>query len=130
MTVGNGLFYASSVKQKIVTKSSTEAELAAASDGLGYAIWARNFMKNMGYDVPAIKLFQDNKSAITLAEKGWSSAGRTKHVDIKYFWIKEKIQEKLVMIEHIGTDDMLADILTKALPNEKFAKFSFQLLNK
>jgi hypothetical protein len=75
-------------------------------------------------------LFQDNKSTITLAEKGWSSAGRTKHVDIKYFWIKEKIDEGLVKIEHLGTDDMLADVLTKALPNEKFKKFSFQLLNK
>jgi hypothetical protein len=130
MSIGKGVFYASSVKQKIVTKSSTEAELVGISDGLSYAIWANYFLKCLGYDVPAIKLFQDNKSTITLAEKGWSSAGRTKHVDIKYFWIKEKIDEGLVKIEHLGTDDMLADVLTKALPNEKFKKFSFQLLNK
>jgi hypothetical protein len=73
--IGNACVYASSVKQKIVTKSSTEAELVAASDGLSYGLWVRNFMQYLGYTALPIKLMQDNKSAIIMAEKGWSSAG-------------------------------------------------------
>jgi hypothetical protein len=130
LTMGKGVFYASSVKQKIVTKSSTEAELVATSDGMSYAIWALNFLKYMGYSVPFIKLWQDNKSAITMLKKGWSSADRTKHIDIKYFWLNEQIKNGIVQIEHLNTNDMLADVLTKPLANEKYKNFVFQLLNK
>jgi hypothetical protein len=65
-----------------------------------------------------------------MAEKGWSSAGRTKHIDIKYFWITEKIKEEIVEIDYLPTDDMVADVLTKPLKNEKFKKIAFRLIGK
>jgi hypothetical protein len=65
-----------------------------------------------------------------MAEKGWSSAGRIKHIDIKYFWITEQIKAETVEIHYIQTDEMIADILTKGLSNEKFKKLAFRLINK
>jgi hypothetical protein len=129
LSIGSGTFYAQSSKQKIVTKSSTEAELVAISDGLGYAIWARNFLLYQGYPTGPIQLYEDNMSTITLAEKGWSSSGRTRHVDIRYYWIKEKIDTKEVKISHMPTEDMLADIMTKTMPTATFKKFAVRILN-
>ena len=74
MTMGSGLVYSTSVKQKINTKSSTEAELVAVNDVLGQILWTRYFIQSQGYDTKPSKLMQDNKSAIILESNGRSSS--------------------------------------------------------
>jgi hypothetical protein len=84
-TVGlnGGAVYTSSTKQKLVTKSSTEAELVAANDGTNKILWMRNFIMDIGFKInkPSM-LYQDNKSTIIMSEKGHGNFRRTKHINI------------------------------------------------
>ena len=119
LTLGGGSVLAKSSKQKIVTKSSTESELVAITDSIGEIIWLRNFLVEQGYLMPPAVLFQDNMSTIALCEKG-EAGHRTKHIKIRNFFIKELIDSGEVVIRHMPTDDMVADVLTKPLQGAKF----------
>ena len=112
-----------------MTKSSTEAELVGLSDGLSQSLWLRNFLIGQGYPALPVVQFQDNMSAITLAIKGRSTSERTRHIEIRYFWICDQIERGQLVILHKPTDDMLADYFTKPLFRAKFRKFRGELLN-
>ena len=115
-----GPLYVTSVKQSIVTKSSTEAELVAFSDVGSEAISLHNFSIAQGYpDVPAI-MYQDNNSAMALIEKGGPCSKRSRHIDIRYFWLKERIDEGVVRVERCPTEIMWANLLTKPLAGNQF----------
>jgi hypothetical protein len=130
IAIGDGAVFAKSSKQKLVTKSSTEAELVGISDALGYAIWTRNWMIAQGHkDQPAI-LFQDNQSTIVLAHKGQTSAERTRHINIRYFFIKDRIENGEVVVKYLSTDEMIADGLSKPLQGNKFKKSKRDLMNE
>ena len=77
---------------------------------------------------PAI-LNQDNKGTIRLAETGRSNAEKTRHIVIRYFWIKDRITSKEVEINYCPTDDMIADVVTKPLTGAKFIYLRSLLLN-
>jgi hypothetical protein len=128
VTLGTGVVLAKSVKQRVVAKSSTEAELVAISDALSHIIWIRNFLIDQGYDVDPAVIFQDNKSTIKLTEKGGPCSSRTRHVAIRYFFVKDFVDRKEVVIEFMPTEDMVADILTKPLTGELFFKLRDKLL--
>ena len=119
-----GLIFAKSSKQKIVTKSSTEAELVALSDNLSQVIWTRDFLADQGYHMAAARVYQDNMSTIALAEKGRSTAERTRHINIRYFFVKDRVEAGEIKIEYCPTKDMLADVLTNL-----FCELRDQLLN-
>jgi hypothetical protein len=123
VTLGAGVFLAKSSKQKIVTKSSTEAELVAITDCLGDLIFIRNLLLHQGYNVPALFLFQDNKSTIALCEKG-GAGHRTKHIKIRNFFVKEKLDDGEVTIRWLRTELMIADVLTKPLQGATFKAFT------
>ena len=106
-------------KQKIVTKSSTEAELVTLSDATSIAAHSVNFLKGQGYDVSAT-LMQDNMSTMKLAENGRSTSDRTKRVDVRYFFVKQCLDSGVMKIEHCPTKQMISDILTKPLQGESF----------
>ncbi len=76
MSFGQGMAFSYSWKQKIMTKSSTEAELVGVYDSLGYILWARYFMEEQGYDMDPSILYQDNKSAILLEMNGKASSSK------------------------------------------------------
>ena len=114
-------------KQKIVTKSSTEAELVTLSDATSLAAYNIEFLKGQGYNVNAV-LHQDNTSCISLAENGRSNSDRTKHIGIRYFFVKQYIENGSMKIEHCPTLDMVADILTKPLQGEQFRRMRDLLL--
>lgn len=78
--IGNASVFVKSSKQKIVTRSSTEAELVRLSDALSQILWTRKYLLHQGVDVRPAKVFQDNKSTICLAIKGKSTSERTRHV--------------------------------------------------
>ena len=83
LTMGKGMEITTSTKQKINTKSSTEAELVGVSDVLPEVLWTREFLSQQGYTLGATRIYQDNKSAILLAKNGRaSSSKRTRHINI------------------------------------------------
>jgi len=131
ISLGRGAVFVRSEKQKIVTKSSTESELVGLSDSVGQTIWTRNFLgpEGQGYKMGPATVYEDNMSTIKLAEKGRSTSERTRHISIRYFFIKDRIAAGEIQIEHLSTKDMIADMLTKPLQGELFRAMRRQLLN-
>ncbi len=124
MSFGQGMALSYSWKQKINTKSSTEAELVGVEDSLGYILWACYFMIEQGYDVDPSLLYQDNMSAILLETNGRaSSSKRTKHIKVEYFLIKDKVDREDITIEHCPTEQMWTDINTKLKQGAAFRAF-------
>jgi hypothetical protein len=129
VTLCRGPFYAKSSKQKLMTKSSTEAELVAISDAMGQVIWTKNFLEAQGYNLPPIKLLEDNMSTIALVKNGKSNSSRTRHIAIRYFFVSDKVENGDIDIEYMPTESMLADILTKPLQGAHFRRLRDELLN-
>ena len=124
MSFGTGGIICKSSKQKLNTKSSTEAELVGASDYLPNAIWVKMFLMAQGHMIVENFLEQDNESAIKLEKNGRMSAGpKSRHIDIRYFWIKDRIKDNKIIIRHCPTLRMLADFFTKPLQGALFRKF-------
>ena len=89
VSLGRGMAISKSIKQKLVTKSSTEAELVGASDFLPNTIWIKNFLKYQGYEIKKNVYYQDNESALKIEKNGKQSMGqRSKHIDIRYFLLR------------------------------------------
>jgi hypothetical protein len=124
MSLGAGMIQCKSNKQSTTENSSTTAELISSSDALVMIIWTTNFLKAQGYPVKDTILFQDNMSAIKLEKNGrQSSSKRTRHLNIRHFFIKDRVDSGELNIKHCGTDDMIADYFTKPLQGSKFIKF-------
>jgi hypothetical protein len=130
MTLGRGAPYSTCVKQKLNTRSSTEAELVGVSDVMPQVLWTRYFMQAQGYTVSDSLLYQDNQSAMLLEKNGrGSSSKRTRHINIRYFFVADRIANGEVKIEYCPTGDMLADYFTKPLQGSSFQKFRNQIMN-
>ncbi len=92
--------FCTSLKQTIVAKSSTEAELIAVSDRVGEFIAQNEFyIQQCGSNKPAI-LYQDNQNTIRLLKNGKSSSDRTKHIKIRFFWLKDRVDVKDILVEY------------------------------
>lgn len=122
-------FVAISSKQQATTKSSTEAELVALNTAVDTAILARNILADLGHPQPPTPVYQDNKSTIQLAEAGASKRRRCKHVDVRLFFIKDKIADGTIALRHLPSDAMTADLLTKPLPRATFLRLRGLLLS-
>ncbi|NDB85962.1 MAG: transposon Pol polyprotein, partial [Alphaproteobacteria bacterium] len=127
ISVGRGVVLVKSIKQKIVTKSSAEAELVALSDGTSLTAHEIEFLRGQDTDLQG-ELFQDNKSTINLAQNGRSSSDRTRHVKIRYFFVKQYLDSHEVRITYCPTLSMVADILTKPLQGDHFTRLRDILL--
>ena len=104
----------SSRKQKTTALSSCEAEFLALSEAVREALWLRQLLAEMDVGfVQPIKIRVDNQSAIRLAENPVQHQ-RSKHIDIRYFRIREEIEKGRIELEYVMTDHNLADILTKS----------------
>ena len=83
--------------------------------------YVRNFIIAQGHPSQPAKLFQDNLSCMALLEKGKSTSMRTKHIQIRYFWIKERADNGEVVIKHLATEKMgAANALTKLVKRQQF----------
>ena len=98
-----GAVHCKSVKQQIVTKSSTEAELVALSDSANQALHIRNFILAQGHSCGPVTTYQDNMSCMALIDRGRSTAERTRHIAIRYFWVKERVDAGEARVIHLGT---------------------------
>ncbi|THH04461.1 hypothetical protein EW146_g10169, partial [Bondarzewia mesenterica] len=116
----------SSKKQPIIALSSTEAEYVAATHAAKEAIWLQSFLCDI-FDISKSKalpvtLHCDNQSAIALARDNAFHV-RTKHIDIHFHFIREAVENEKIAIFYCPTEDMAADLFTKALPRPKVEKF-------
>ena len=118
---GIGAVHARSKTSKINVKSSTESELVSTSEYLPHNIWLRNFMTEQGYEIKDNAIYQDNKSAILMEVNGRNSCtGNSRHINIRYFWVKVRVDNKELRVEYMPTHLMLADYFTKPLQGEQF----------
>ncbi|WKA10931.1 hypothetical protein VitviT2T_028474 [Vitis vinifera] len=121
--VGGNLVTWKSKKQNVVARSSAKAEFRGMALGLCEALWLRLLLQDLGYlSRQPIRLFCDNKAACDIAHN-LVQHDRTKHVDVDRFFIKEKLDDKIVELPKIRSEDQLADILTKAVSSQVFSKF-------
>ena len=128
MSMGEGAIISSSRKQKLNTRSSTEAELVACDDAMTQVLWTRNFLKEQGYETKTY-MKQDNTSAIQLEKNGKASSHkRTRHINIRYFFIKDQIDKGIVQVEHCPTDQMDADYMSKATQGETFKSLRAKIM--
>ena len=84
----------------------------------------KKFMQELGFTKEKYVLFYDSQSAIHLGKNSTFHA-RSKHIDVRYHWIRDVLDAKLLELEKIHTDDNGADMLTKALPRGKFETCCF-----
>ena len=88
-------------------------------------------MEAQGYIIEKNVLFQDNKSSILLETNGRPSAGkRSRAINIRYFFVTDQVELGNIQIEHMPTDEMWADYMTKPLQGEKFRKFRVLILGE
>jgi hypothetical protein len=127
--LGRGSILCKSSKQRLVSKSSTETELIAISDFISIVIMFRNFLLELGYDLGPATMFQDNLSTLKLVERGRPASDRTRHVSVRFFFVKDRVDSKEIKMEYCSTTEMTADILTKPLQGAQFFKLRDQLLN-
>lgn len=119
-SLGSGIFSWASKKQDSVAQSSAEAEYIAAAATASQAIWLRRILTDMGEEqTKPTTIYCDNKSAIAMA-KNPVHHSRTKHIAIKYHFLREAEANKEIQVDYCPTEEQLADIFTKALPRPKF----------
>ena len=104
-----------SAKQANTTKSSAEAELVALSDTASRAIHLRNLIVEQGYEVGPAVIYQDNMSTMALIKRERPDAEGSRHIAIRHFWLKKRVQTQEVVLEHLATETMIANLLTKPL---------------
>ena len=100
--------------QPTVALSTAEAEYMAACSATQEAKFLRNILDDLGMAQPPTVIFEDNQPAIHIAENRLTSQ-RSKHIDIKYHFIREAITDHIIKLVYVPTHDQLADILTKIL---------------
>ena len=118
------MFSGDSSEQKLNTKSSTEAEVVALADRLPRITHHQLFMEAQGCELHSNVLMQDNKAAILMECNGKASCSkRSRHMNIRCFYVKDLVDRKEVSVEHCPTDRMIADFFTKPLQGALFIKF-------
>ena len=114
----------STKKQEIISLSTTESEYIAAIYAAKEALWLRSLIFQIfGITFPATTLFSDNQSAIALMKEHQYHA-RTKHIDVRYYFIRWIVEEGKIRLIYCPTNEMVADTLTKALPSVKVKHFA------
>jgi hypothetical protein len=125
--IGHGAVTWSSKKQSLIALSSTEAEYIAQNHAAREGIWMRTFFGEINNRSPkTVVLNSDNTGAIDMA-KDPKFHSRTKHIDIRYHFIREVVEEEKLELVYVPGEDNIADILTKPLSPKTFEKFAEQL---
>jgi len=128
-SLGRGAIMCKSTKQKLNTKSSTEAKVVGSSDYLPNTIWARMLLAEQGYELTENIFYQDNQSAIRLEKNGRASCGqKSRHIGIRHFFMQDRFESEGISVVYCPTDEMLANFFTKPLQGSLFRKFRAVLL--
>ena len=107
--------------QKTIALSSTEAEYLSLSDTSRQIVWVNSLLKELGMHLTKIPLCGDNQGFIFIASNPVQEK-RTKHIDIRYHFIKDVVERGEISLFFVQTDQNPADMLTKNLARDKFLK--------
>ena len=130
LTLGKGAAASTSLKQKINTRSSAEGESVGADDVMGPILWTNCFSEEQGHKSEDTLAHQDDKSAVPLEKNGKSSSGkRTKHINVRCFFIKDRIDNGEIQVKWCPTDEMTADFFSEPLQGQKFCDFVVEIVN-
>jgi len=126
LTAGGAITWRSK-KQMAVSLSSTEAEYVCLADAAREATWLRNLYNELGFPIEEpTTVFGDNQSALAIANNPQYHKC-TKHFDIKFHFIREKVNDQSIVTEYCPTTEMTANILTKLLLKPKFNQHKAEL---
>jgi len=119
-TLGSEVITWSSKKQATVPLSSTKAEYIAATSSACQANWLRRVLADLEQEQKgAIEIYCDNKAAISMT-KNPTFHSRTKHIDIRYHFIRDMVAKKEINLIYCSTQEQLADVLRKSLSKQRF----------
>ena len=122
MLAGGAISWKSS-KQTITATSTMEAEFVACFEAIVHGLWLQNFILGLGIVnsiSKPLRIYCDNSVVFFFFSKNDKYSNGTKHMKLKYFTIKKEVQKQRVLIEHISTQLMIADPLTKGFPPMTF----------
>jgi hypothetical protein len=109
-----------SKRQATTALSTTEAEYMASADATRQAVWLRQLLKDLGQGLEGpLPILNDNNAAILLS-KNPVNHDRSKHIDIRHHFLRDKVSDNAIDLSHVPTEDNLADILTKPLGTDTF----------
>lgn len=130
ISYGRGAIQVQSGKIKTTAKASAEAELYQLSDGISNGVGALEFAKAQQFVGPNDSgiVHEDNKSTIHLLKNGRSTSNRTRHIKIRYFFVKQYLDSGEFILCYCPTAEMIADILTKPLQRSDFLRLRPKLL--
>nr|VWO95646.1 Alcohol oxidase [Ganoderma boninense] len=121
-SLGSGAISWAARKQPTVASSTTEAEYIAAADSAKECVWLRHLLDAIGFRQSAASpLLVDNSGAIVLSGDQ-SFHARTKHIDVKYHYLREKTSSSEIDVRYVPSKDNVADIFTKPLPRPQFVR--------
>nr|GEW53340.1 ribonuclease H-like domain-containing protein [Tanacetum cinerariifolium] len=109
----------SSKKQDYTTLSTTEAEYVSLSACCAQVLWMRTQLSDYGFHFNKIPIYCDSKSAIAISYN-LVQHSRTKHIAVRYHFIKERVKKGMIKMYFVKTDYQMADLFTKAIPLDKF----------
>ncbi|CAM8941118.1 unnamed protein product [Rhodiola kirilowii] len=118
--VGGNLVTWKSKKQKVVARSSAEAEYRGMAQGVCELLWLKSLLHDLGIELTSpMKLYCDNKAAIDISQNPVQH-DRTKHVEVDRHFIKEKLDANIITFPFVPSEEQLADILTKGVSVKAF----------
>ncbi|GKF72806.1 hypothetical protein Tco_0208920, partial [Tanacetum coccineum] len=117
--LGDKLVSWMSKKQDCTVMSTAEAEYVALSVSCAQVLWMRTQLKDYGFDYNRITLYSDSRSAIATSCNPVQHS-HTKHINVRYHFIKEQVERGIVELYFVRTEYQLADMFTKALSQERF----------
>ena len=124
--LGERLVSWSSKKQKSISTSTAEAEYIAAGSCCAQILWMKNQLQDYGLSYSKIPIYCDNQSAIDMTGNPVQHS-LTKHISIRYHFIREHVMEGTIELHFVPTDQQLANIFTKPLPEAVFIKLVNEL---
>jgi len=125
--LGSNLVSWSARKQATVSRSSTEAEYKAVANATAEIMWIQTLLREIGISSPCIaKLWCDNMGAKYLSSNPVFHA-RTKHIEVDFHFVRERVLKKLLEIDYVPTGDQIADGFTKALSVRQLENFKHNL---
>ena len=124
------MIVADSTKQKVNGRSSVESEFIGVNDRISRIFWTRQFLEFQGFKVKVNIIYQNNTSKMKLQKNGKAiSVKRTRHYDIKYFYVTYLIGRDKLQVIYCPTDDMLGGYITNPLVGSKFIKLRDLIMN-
>ena len=118
--LGGNLISWSSRKQNSVALSSTKAEYITVGSYCAQSLWIKYQLEDYRIQLDKVIIRCDNKSTICLSKNSILHS-RTKHIDVRYHFIKKHVSNSDIMLNYVSTDDQLVDIFTKPLSEEMFS---------